>query len=322
VAANLEKLAKAMKITGVYGYEYGCEHTFAAARRLGIARYYDLPIAYWTTAQRLLAEESQRLPDWEPTLVGTRDSKQKHERRSRELELADLVICPSKFVAESLPAGFRQRKEVVIAHFGSPQAAPGSDDLASRRLDRRLRVLFVGSLTQRKGLADLFAAIKLLNRRDIELIVMGSPILPMDFYKKQFPDFTYEPTRPHREVLSLMRSCDVLVLPSIVEGRALVMQEAMSQGLPLIITPNTGGEDLVEDGRTGFLVPIRAPATIAMRLAWFADHRQDTEQMGKWAKEKANSYTWGAYGAKISKAIQLKDPRGSSYEEVHSRQQP
>jgi len=73
----------------VYGYEYACEYTFSAAASLGLARYYELPIAHWATAQRLLKEEALRCPAWEPTLVGTRDSAQKHERRSRELALAD-----------------------------------------------------------------------------------------------------------------------------------------------------------------------------------------------------------------------------------------
>ena len=59
-----------------------------------------------------------------------------------------------------------------------------------------------------------------------------------------FADFTYEPPRPHHEVLQLMKTCDVLVLPSIVEGRALVQQEAMSCRLPVIATRNAGADDL------------------------------------------------------------------------------
>ena len=50
-----------------------------------------------------------------------------------------------------------------------------------------------------------------------------------------------------------MKEHDALVLPSIVEGRALVQQEALSCGLPIIVTPNTGGEDLIEEGTTGYL---------------------------------------------------------------------
>jgi glycosyltransferase involved in cell wall biosynthesis len=159
-------------------------------------------------------------------------------------------------------------------------------------------------MSQRKGLGDLFAAVRLLNRRDIELVVMGSSEAPMEFYRKQYPDFIYEPGRPNDQVLALMRTCDVFCLPSIVEGRALVMQEAMSQGLPIIITANTGGEDLVkEDGSTGFLVPIRSPQLIAEKLNWMLDNRAETKEMGKKAKQHAAEYTWKKYGDNIIDAI-------------------
>jgi glycosyltransferase involved in cell wall biosynthesis len=299
---NLARFVIKNGITGVYGYEDGCEYTFEVAADLGISRFYDLPIAYWSTARKLLDEEAQRLPEWEPTLNGTRDSAKKHERKTREMELANLVICPSKFVADSIPESIRQTKDVLIAPFGSPEIADGIP--AERPAGSPLRVLFAGSLTQRKGLADLFTAVKLLNRQDVELVVMGSPVASMEFYFNQFSRFTYEPTRPHEDVLRLMQSCDVLVLPSIVEGRALVIQEAMSQGLAVIITPNTGADDLVIEGITGFLVPIRAPEMIAERIAWLADHRSDAKEMGLQAQAKAATYTWKQYGETITSKIQ------------------
>jgi glycosyltransferase involved in cell wall biosynthesis len=140
---------------------------------------------------------------------------------------------------------------------------------------------------------------KLLKRSDIELVVMGSLIGSMDFYRQQLPDFTYMPNRPHAEVLALMRSCDVFCLPSIVEGRALVMQEAMSQGLPLIITRNTGGADLIKEGYTGFLVPIRSPEAIAAKLNWFLENRSIIPAMGRMAQRYAAEYTWEGYGSNV-----------------------
>jgi glycosyltransferase involved in cell wall biosynthesis len=158
-------------------------------------------------------------------------------------------------------------------------------------------------MSQRKGLGDLFAAMRMLNRGDVELVVLGTPEAPMEFYRKEFGGFTYEPTRSHAEVLELMESCDVFCLPSIAEGRALVMQEAMSRGLPLIITPNTGGEDLIEEGVTGFLVPIRSAEQIAGKIAWFADHRAAIVEMSEAAQAKARQLTWDMYGKTIANAI-------------------
>src|SRR5205814_10648932 len=164
-----ERLRKIDNCNSIYAYEDGALESFRAARERGFKRIYDLPIAYWQTSQRLLREEAERYPDWEPTLGATRDSDEKLSRKSQELELAQLVVCPSKFVLESLPAEIRAQKKCVIAPFGSPIV-----DLtrqAKKNLGR-LRVLFAGALTQRKGLADLFEAMKLVDSNQIELVVM------------------------------------------------------------------------------------------------------------------------------------------------------
>jgi glycosyltransferase involved in cell wall biosynthesis len=167
-----------------------------------------------------------------------------------------------------------------------------------------LRVLFAGAMSQRKGLADLCAAMKLVDSADVELVVMGSLVRPLSFYREQLPNFTYEPPRPHAEVLRLMRTCDVFVLPSIVEGRALVQQEAMISGLPLIATRNAGGDDLIIEGETGFLVPIRSPEALAEKISWCATHRESTYGMGIAAQRRASELTWRAYGEQVLAAIQ------------------
>ena len=290
------------QFTGVYTYEDGALETLKAAEEMNLNRVYDLPIAYWQTLRQLLTEEAERLPAWKLTLGGgVGDSEEKLERKTREIELAEMVVCPSHFVARSLPDAVRKDKKVVIAPFGSPPSGQREFDFDPP--EKKLRILFAGAMTQRKGLADLLTAMRQLKRNDVELVVMGSPHAPMEFYRREFGDFVHEPNRPHSEVLGLMRRCDVFCLPSIVEGRALVMQEAMSQGLPLIITPNTGGEDLVEEGVTGFLVPIRRPDAIAEKIAWFADHRRELREMSLAAQARASQLTWTTYGNAIARAI-------------------
>lgn len=334
----------------VYAYEDGALFSFLRARELGLLRAYDLPIAYWETLRRLIQEERDRLPEWAGTLGGgLSDSPAKLERKTRELELAEMVVTPSGFVSDSLPTWARN-KVVVQSPFGSPPPLAEEIAFAAEQARRAraaagqpLRVLFAGSMGQRKGLGDLMAAVRSLGRRNVELVVMGSLQAELGFYAAQCPGFRHEAGRPHAQVLELMRSCDVFCLPSIVEGRALVMQEAMSQGLPLIITPNTGGADLVEDaerrpgagaraggesidratvdgaagaeegegalayGRssTGFLVPIRAPEAIAEAIAWCADHRDEAVELGRAARAKAAGYTWEAYGSRILEAVKL-----------------
>ena len=129
VARGIKRRNSRQNVAGMYGYEDGCLETFRAAKPRGLKCFYDLPIAYWETVRKLLEEERQRLPEWEPTLVGTRDSPAKLERKTEELALADVVICPSLFVLQSLPPAVRQDKHCLVAEFGSP---PGNLDAAHR----------------------------------------------------------------------------------------------------------------------------------------------------------------------------------------------
>ena len=295
-----DRLRKIDSVDSIFAYEDAALESFRAARDRGLKRIYDLPIAYWQTSQRLLREEAQRYPDWEPTLVGTRDSEEKLSRKTEELHLAQLVICPSNFVLESLPAEARAQKQCLIAPFGSPDV---DLDISGKRNSGPLRLLFAGALTQRKGLADLFAAMKLVKSEKVELVVMGSLLRPLNWYRDRFRDFIYEPPRPHGEVLRLMQSCDVFVLPSVVEGRALVQQEAMACGLPVIATKNAGADDAVIDGQTGFLVPVRSPEAIAEKINWFLANRANLDGMGIAARKRAAEFTWRAYGEKIVAAV-------------------
>ena len=96
-----------------------------------------------------------------------------------------------------------------------------------------------------------------------------------------------------------MKVHDALVLPSIVEGRALVQQEALACGLPIIVTPNAGGEDLVEEGITGHLVPIRSPEKIAEAIRLMIKNKSHKEEIRNVCKKKAAQYKWTNYAQSI-----------------------
>ena len=305
VAGVIASNRLAPTVRTAYAYEDAAEDTFDAARNRGMACIYEMPIAHWQTVQRLLHEEAQRLPEWRRTIQGLDDSPAKLERKNREIALADTIIVPSRFVLDSLPAQIRATKRCVLAPFGAPSPGARAASTVRRNPTGKLRVIFVGAMTQRKGLADLFTAMQLLNRPDVELVVLGAtaPNAPLSFYRSQYPGFQYEGTRPHAEVLEVMRSCDVFVLPALVEGRALVQLEALASGLPLLVTGNTGGDDLVEEGRTGFTIPIRSPEAIAERLTWFADHRDALAGMRRHALEKAAATSWLHYENRVLDAV-------------------
>ena len=100
-------------------------------------------------------------------------------------------------------------------------------------------------------------------------------------------------------VRTIMKAHDALLLPSIVEGRALVQQEALSCGLPIVATPNAGGEDLVEEGVTGQLVPIRSPEKIAQAISSIVANKKNRDEIQKLCQKKAREYSWENYAQKI-----------------------
>ena len=282
----------------IHAYEDGAASSFQRAKELGIRRSYELPIAHWKTVRLLLSEEAERYPEWEPTLESTREPEEKLLRKEKELRLASSIICPSDFVRQSIPKEIRDKTPCKISPFGSPSSI--QVEAKPKDLKRGpFKVLFVGSMSQRKGLADLFKAMRILKGEEVRLSILGQPSMPMEFYRKQFSDFIYFPPTSNQEVTRIMQDHDALILPSIIEGRALVQQEALSCGLPIITTPNAGGGDLIEEGITGHLVPIRSPEIIAEKIISLADNKDCLNDLKIRCQQKAKTYTWQSYARKI-----------------------
>jgi alpha-maltose-1-phosphate synthase len=297
--------------TGIYAYEDGAAHSFRVAKSRGVTAIYDLPIGYWRAARDVLIEEAERQPAWASTLIGNNDSPAKTARKDEELALADRVYVASTYTLKTLSSapGFSAPVEVI------PYGAPLRPASAPRRTEREgrgpLRVIFVGSLGQRKGLSYLFDACRSLGAT-VELTVIGT--LPLETCAALETELKRErvrwiPSCPHAQVLAEMAAHDVFVFPSLFEGFGLVLLEAMAMGLPIIATPHTAAPDLIDDGEEGFLVPIRSAEAIAEKLDRLQRDRALINSMGAKAAKRAATFTWENYGsrlaASVSRACQL-----------------
>ena len=299
----------------VYAYEDGALEQFRAARQRGLRCIYDLPIGYWRASRAIAAEEVERRPEWAPTLQALTDSAAKCARKDEELELADTVLVPSSFVRRTLEHYPGERKQAVVTPFGVPaaHAAP------RRRTDRSqpLRVIFVGGLSQRKGIADLFDAVEKLGSA-VSLTVIGrKPTSGCKALDQACSRYRWIASLSHAQVLEEMRAHDVFVFPSLFEGLALVLGEAISQGLPVITTPNSGGEDILRDGVDSFLVPIRAPEAIAERLLLLHEDRQLLKSMSDAALARACELTWTGYQRRVVFAVRESEQRKPLREKVN-----
>ena len=274
-----------------YAYEDCAIATFNAAERRSIPRIYDLPIGYWRAAQRIFAEECVREPEWAPTLTGARDSKEKLARKDKELRLATRVVVASTFTKSTLAEASHQRPVTVIS-YGAPPAT--TNEIANG--GAKLKILFAGSLGQRKGLSYALRAIELIGGKNCELTLLGRKAAegcrPLD---QAVRAHRWLPSLSHARVLLEMRQHDVLIFPSLFEGFGLAITEAMSQGTPVITTAHTAGPDIIDDGVDGFIVPIRSADAIAERLEVLAHDRERLRAMKISAWKKARVHPWENY---------------------------
>jgi starch synthase len=287
VAARLRQLSDCSL---VYAYEDGALETFRAAQAQNISRIYDLPIGYWRVAQQIYAEERERQPDWAVTLTGARDSEEKLARKDEELKLANRVVVASTFTKETLRAA-DLAVDVRVIPYGAPPSISSNGEAPSGPL----RILFVGSLGQRKGLSYLLRAVELIGSK-VTLTLLGRKAAegcgPLE---KAVRKHRWIPSLPHPELLRVMQQHDVLVLPSLFEGFGLVILEAMAQRLPVITTAHTAGPDVISEGVDGFIVPIRSAEAIATRLDQLASSPNRLREMKQAAEEKARSQRWENY---------------------------
>ena len=171
VASGLKKSAQ-RGVDAIYAYEDGALASFRVAKKLGLTCLYDLPIGYWRSARRFLLPEIEKWPDWASTLTGFNDSDTKLSHKDEELRLADCIFVASSFTAGTLNEYPGTLAPVKVIPYGFP---PVREKLAGNSFagNRPLKLLFVGGLSQRKGIADLFEAVRKVGRH-AELTIVGN----------------------------------------------------------------------------------------------------------------------------------------------------
>ncbi|HYP84710.1 glycosyltransferase family 4 protein [Variovorax sp.] len=286
----------------VYGYDDGAYASFQAARRLGMACVYDLPTGYWRAARRLLEPELARWPEWGSTMIGFLDSPQKLARKDEELRMADRILVASSFTRRTLDDFPGPLAPIEVVPYGFPPVTGQRHyrDIGSGPV----KLLFVGNLSQGKGVADLFAAVEAFGPR-FELTVVGRrPVHDNAALNAALARHRWIPGLPHPEVLALMREHDVFVFPSLFDGFGMVISEAMSQGTPVITTERTVGLDLIEHGRNGWICEAANTAALQAALEQVLLRPQAIAECGAAAMESARRRPWPVYGQELAQAVQ------------------
>jgi glycosyltransferase involved in cell wall biosynthesis len=151
-----------------------------------------------------------------------------------------------------------------------------------------LRVVFVGNLIRRKGLAALLKAVEVC-REAVCLDVIGS--LEMDpLYAERMMAFAdrlglaervrFHGTLGNEAMAAILRTGHVMAVPSEYEGYGIVYLEGMAFGLPAIGTSQGAASEIIEEGKTGYLVPPGSVDGLVNRLEVLAKDRHELAEMG------------------------------------------
>ncbi|RWY48088.1 glycosyltransferase family 4 protein [Mucilaginibacter gilvus] len=302
VAKRILKLAKENKPAAVYAYEDGALQSFREAKQQGIKCIYDLPIGYWRAARVMLGAERERWPDWAPTLTGLRDSEAKLARKDEEIRLADSIFVASSFTAKTLQYFEGELPPVSVVPYAFP---PVVTERHYEKITgaRPLKLLFVGGLSQRKGIADMFAAVKTFGNK-VELTVVGSKLVDnCAVLNEALTKHRWIPSLPHEGVLKLMHQHDVLLFPSLFEGFGLVITEAMAQGTPVITTDRTAGPDIITNGADGWLIQAGSTEKLQEAIEKILVKPAMVETAGRAAMATAQKRPWEVYGRELVNAI-------------------
>lgn len=284
----------------VYTIRNGALPLLRAARQRGLVAFYEQDIADQVVQYQVLSEEHARFPEWEAPYPSLEDVYPNVAEETEAWELADAVICGSDFVAQGVAARQVPPGKIRVVPYGVEVAR--YDHVRIPWDGRRpLRILFVGNVSLRKGVQYLYEALKKLAGQEIEVRLVGRVDLGEEG-KRRLASVAHLLGRVARpEVVNHYRWADLFVFPSLCEGSATVIYEALASGLPVITTPNAGS--VVRHEQDGYVVPIRDSEAVAAKIEHLARHPELVAWMSENARVRAQEFSWEKYGERLLAAL-------------------
>ncbi|MFA6599592.1 MAG: glycosyltransferase family 4 protein [Candidatus Omnitrophota bacterium] len=224
---------------------------------------------------QILREEEERTG-------GTLDipSPWMRQREKWEYKSADAIRVLSSFAYRSfLQFGVAKEKiacipSAVPVPFFRPDSTIVSERIRRIKVGLPLRILYVGTVCYRKGLKDLITIIKNLDKEQFQIRlvgpVAGEAIKPLRLFQN---DVIIEGKKKQSELPQFYAWGDVFLFPTIEDGYPAVLAQAYASALPILMTTNCSGPDLIKEGESGWVLPIRSPEAFVDRLKWCDNHR-------------------------------------------------
>jgi glycosyltransferase involved in cell wall biosynthesis len=237
--------------------------------------------AHIRTQARILTEEEQRTG-----IALERPSRWMIEREEREYQLAERIAVLSRFAYESFIAEGIPAQKLCLIPLGVDQTTfrPSRQSVEARcqRLlaDEPLRVLYVGAVSLQKGMWDLQAIMRVCDSKRFRFRLVG-PVAPeaRQLVNDLSEGAEWIPKQPQASLPRWYAWGDVFIFPSLQDGFAQVLTQASASALPILATANCAGPEVLREGETGWVLPIRSPRAFLERLSWCDVHREKLATM-------------------------------------------
>jgi glycosyltransferase involved in cell wall biosynthesis len=282
-----------------WGFQGSCKKTIDAVKDRNGFAICELATAHITYAKKILVEEQQLHPAWADSISNIVFPKTYEERLESEPFAASLVVAASSFTKQTLiDSGIHENKIQLLPLGASVEHIKYIPNKTKN--NRPLKLLYAGTVTQRKGIYYLLEAMKNFPKQEVELHIIGNVFGSAGEFKKHAPFYTYHGATSQQNLFKKYCEFDALVLPTIFEGFALVIVEAMAAGLPVITTAHSIGPDLINDNKNGYVIPIRDIKAIQDAIIKLQEKNSiEWEEMQINARNTALNYSWNNYTLRL-----------------------
>ncbi|MCS7062639.1 MAG: glycosyltransferase family 4 protein, partial [Methylacidiphilales bacterium] len=282
----------------VQGPMGSCEALFSLAEKTGrkIIKVFDSPNSHPRTLRKIWQKECDEFGGGYRIPI----PNSFFEKVEREIASADLILCPSLFVKQSMIENGVSAERCIVSHFGVDTKI----FKPRQTLPRQPQFICVGSICLRKGHHYLFRAWELIKNKlpdHPRLICIGNVRPDFRFeWKKWRGTFEHYPSLDHPDIAKLLASSTAFVLPSLEEGFARVITEAMASGLPIIATHQSGATTVVEHFSEGIIVPAYNVEELAQAMLLLANDKNLNLQMGEKSFQKGGQKnSWHDYAMRL-----------------------
>lgn len=219
----------------------------------------------------------------------------------REYEEADFISVPTRFARDTFTERGVDPRRVLVVPYGCDLSVfhPGN------KRDRIFRIIHCGQISVRKGVHILAQAFAELNLPGAELWLIGgmTPEAEQILARYRSAAISVKGPFPRNALPEYYAQGSVFCIASYEEGLAQVILQAMSCGLPVIATVNSGASDVIAEGRTGFVIPAGDVDALKERISRLFEDSALREEMAANLRESGRpDLSWDSYGARMAGA--------------------